>query len=345
MKYMMSLRALALPLAVLLLPSAGVSRQGVYDPTPNGAHKAVPATFRRNYQATAYISFLSVSIFSRSGVGFGFASSAEHATGDSRTVTLRFLSGSTPERAAGLNRFGFMEENVERKNDAIVGANYFGLITSNGEESLADAKAALHDHRDQVPFVGAQAVIVPGNARYSIRHMLLPSHFRGSNADLLLERVRAEFAQPSEAEKEKTEAFNGQTLGTFLYSLQEAMQAEAPVYDGRFIYNGKIFKLHAVKRRDTKTGEDLRKKGITAAADNITGLNGTIVNEKTKESTPFRLWFENGSPNFLPLRFEYKPKGYLKLVFDAEPLTKMANTQEALNAQERSEQTNQGVRQ
>ena len=56
------------------------------------------------------------------------------------------------------------------------------------------------------------------------------------------------------------------------------------------------------------------------------------MNEKTHESTPFRLWFESGSPNFLPLRFEYKPKGYLKLVFDAEPLTKLSSAQEALNA-------------
>jgi hypothetical protein len=344
MKHVTSLKALAVPLVVLLLPSAGVSRPGAYDSAATSVHGESPVNFRRNYQATAYISFLSVSIFSRSAVGFGFASSTESGNGDSRTTTLRFLSGSTPERAAGLNRFGFMEENVERKNHAIVGANYFGLITSNGEESLADAKAALHEHRDQVPFVGAQAVIVPGNARYSVRHMLLPAHFRGSNADLLLDRVRAEFAQPNAAEKEKTEAVNGQTLGTFLYSLQQAMQAEGAEYDGRFIYNGKIFKLHATKRRDAKTGEDLRKKGITLSADNITGLNGTIVNEKTNESTPFRLWFETGSPNFLPLRFEYKPKGYLKLVFDAEPLSKAGNTQEALNQQETNLGIEQGVR-
>jgi hypothetical protein len=341
MKYVTSPNAFMLALLVFLLPPAGVARQGAYDPAATFTRSEPPVNFRRNYQATAYISLLSVSIFSRSGVGFGFASSTEHANGDSHTTTLRFLSGSTPERAAGLNRFGFMEENVERKDHAIVEANYFGLITSNNEESLADAKAALHDHRDQAPFVGAQAVIVPGNARYAVRHMLLPAHYRGSNADLLLERVRAEFAQPNAAEKEKTEAFNGQTLGTFLYSLQQAMQAESSAYDGRFIYNGKIFKLHAAKRRDAKTGEDLRKKGITLSADSITTLNGSIVNEKTNESTPFRLWFESGSPNFLPLRFEYKPKGYLKLVFDAEPLAKQGNAQEALNARE----INQGVRQ
>ena len=57
-----------------------------------------------------------------------------------------------------------------------------------------------------------------------------------------------------------------------VYSLQQAMQADGSAYDGRFIYNGKIFKLHAAKRRDAKTGEDLRKKGITLSADSITGI-------------------------------------------------------------------------
>jgi hypothetical protein len=48
-------------------------------------------------------------------------------------------------------------------------------------------------------------------------------------------------------------------------------------------------------------------------------MNTTIHNEKTNESSSFRLWFEADSPNFLPLRFEFKPKSYLRLVFDAEP--------------------------
>jgi hypothetical protein len=48
-------------------------------------------------------------------------------------------------------------------------------------------------------------------------------------------------------------------------------------------------------------------------------LSGALRNEKTNEVTNFRLWFEQGSANFLPLRFEFKPKSYLRLVFDMEP--------------------------
>src|ERR1700743_1097036 len=49
MKYMISLRAGALLLAVLLLSSTGVCREGVYDPNPNGARDEALASFRRNY--------------------------------------------------------------------------------------------------------------------------------------------------------------------------------------------------------------------------------------------------------------------------------------------------------
>jgi hypothetical protein len=111
----------------------------------------------------------------------------------------------------------------------------------------------------------------------------------------------------------------GQTMATFLNSLREAMQTDGADYDRRFVYNGKTFRLHAEKRRDAKTGEELGKSALTASANAVMLMNGTIRNEKTNEPTNFRLWFEAGSPNFLPLRFEFKPKSYLRLVFDAEP--------------------------
>ena len=56
-------------------------------------------TFERHYQATAYVTLLSITIFSRSGVGFGFAGTNVQEKGFEQNFSLRFLSGSTPERA------------------------------------------------------------------------------------------------------------------------------------------------------------------------------------------------------------------------------------------------------
>jgi hypothetical protein len=277
-----------------------------------------PKTFQRRYKATAYVSFLSVPLFSFAGVGFGFAGTDEQAA--DQTLSLRFLSGSTPERAHGLNRFGFIQENIQQKDRATVSSDYFGLMTANKEESLADAKAALEVKAgNQVPFIAARAFIDQEKTSYSVRRMLLPSSYRGSNADQLLQQVQAEFALPQKDQIEKTELLNGQATGTFLSCLRQAILSAAQTYRSRIVFNGKTFQFQADKRPDAKTGADLRKLGLTSSPAMITLLNGALRNEKTNEVTNFRLWFEQGSANFLPLRFEYKAKSYLRLVFDEEP--------------------------
>jgi hypothetical protein len=289
-----------------------------------------PKTFQRRYKATAYVSFLSVPLFSFSGVGFGFAGTDEHANAADQKLSLRFLSGSTPERAHGLNRFGFIQENIQQKDRATISSDYFGLMTANKEESLADAKAALDVKTGaQVPFIAARAFIDQEKTSYSVRHMLLPSSYRGSNADQLLEQVQAEFALPQKGQIEKTELLNGQATGTFLGSLRQAILSTAQTYRSRIVFNGKTFQFQADKRPDLKTGGDLRKLGLTSSPATITLLNGTLRNEKTNEVTNFRLWFQQGSANFLPLRFEYKAKSYLRLVFDEELPSAVENIAQA----------------
>jgi hypothetical protein len=314
-------RPLKAHLLALLIVLTGAPALCASSPTDSTAPPAeVQRSFQRRYQATAYITFLSVPIFSRSGVGFGFAGTDEHSGGEQQKLSLRFLSGSTPERAHGLNRFGFIQENVEQKDRTTISADYFGLMTASGEESLNDAKAALNSRTGgEVAFVAARAFVSREKTSYSVRNMLLPSSYRGSNADQLLKQVQAEFAPPQPNQIEKTESLNGQPTGTFLNCLRQAILAENQTYQSRIVFNGKTFQFQAVKRRDPRTGEELRKLGLTSSPHAIVQLIGTLRNEKTSETTNFRLWFEQGSPNFLPLRFEFKAKAYLRLVFDQEP--------------------------
>jgi hypothetical protein len=316
-----SMRRLAVQFLTLFVAFSGVLPvQAASEPLADGSIPLTQTTsFERHYKATAYVTLLSITIFSRSGVGFGFAGTNMQENGAQQKFSLRFLSGSTPERAHGLNRFGFIQEHVEELNRATVTADYFGLMTANGEESLSDAKAALETKGGQnVPFVAARAVIDQQKTDYSVRHMLLPSSFRGSNADELLQRVQAEFALAAPGQVDKTEQLNGQSTGTFLNSLRQAIVTDADSYDSRIVFNGKTFRFRALKRNDTKAGAEFQKGGLTESAQNVMMLNGSLRNEKTNETTTFRLWFEKGSANFLPLRFEFKPKSYLRLVFDGE---------------------------
>jgi len=300
-------KSLGIALLSLLFSLPAVSA----DAPPDAKH-----TFQCRYRATAYVTFLSMTIFSRAGVGFGFAQSDEHSSG---TSSLRFLSGSTPERAGGLNRFGFIQENVAQ-DPASSAADYFGLMTASAEESLEDAKTALHSKKSgDVPFVAARAFVDQGKMSYSVRHLLLPASYRGSNADQLLQKVEAEFAKPQPSQLEKTELFNGEPTGTFLNSLRQAILAEPQTFQRRIVFNGKTFQFLAQKHLDRHIGGELQKAGLTALPDAVVQLIGTLRNEKTNEVTSFHLWFEKGSSNFLPLRFEFKAKPYLRLVFDQEP--------------------------
>lgn len=271
----------------------------------------------RRYQATAYISLFSVNIFSRTQVGFGYAKADEEIYPQRRNVSLQFLSGSIPARAHGLNRFGFIQENIREREGVCAEADYFGLITANGEESLAQAKAAIGAKSETMPFVAARAEIDSQSARFAIRHMTLSSSYQRADAKDLLREVRASFDRPEAGQPEHHQPLNGTPLKTFLYSVREAMLAGSAKSESRFIYNGKMFLLRIDQQADGKTGQELRAAGLVDQASSIMRMNGAIRNEKTNEVTNFRLWFDRTLPDLLPLRFEFRPKPYLRLVFQS----------------------------
>jgi hypothetical protein len=275
----------------------------------------------RRYQASAYITLLSINIFSRSDVGFGYAKADEEIYPLERKLSLQFLSGSIAERAHGLNRFGFIQENIQEHNSLCSQADYFGLITANGEESLSQAKAALENTSQTTSFVAAQATIDPQIARYSVRHLALSSNYRGADATELLEQVRASFDHPEAGQQEHVQSLSGDATGTFLYSLREAMRSNSAKLQKRLIYNGKTFRMTVDKREDKKVGEELRAAELIDSASSAILLVGSVQNEHTKELTNFRLWFDRTTPDLLPLRFEFRPKSYLRLVFQAVPAT------------------------
>jgi len=280
---------------------------------------STPDIFQRQYKVTAFVTLLSIPILSRSGVGFGAATVEQQTKGKVESISLRFLGASIPERAHGLNRFGLIQEKVREVDQKVVDINYLGLMTANGEESLKDAQQAIDAQTgDQARFVLARAVVDRDGTRYATKRMLLPLHYRSFNADQLLRDVENQFGALKPNNTQTVGGSKDQPILTFLCTLREMMQSDRRTLDRHIIFNGQTFQFHSSKRPDTETGADLKKLGITTFPDKITQLEGRLRNEKTKESTNFRLWFERGTPNFLPLRFEFKAKSYLRLVFDAD---------------------------
>lgn len=278
---------------------------------------AAEQIFQRTYQASAYVTILSVPIFSRSHVGYGWAREGKRVGSGSNTVELEFLSGSIPERAGGLNRFGYIQESVEENGTAAIRAQYFGLITANREESLHDAKAALNTgSQSEVPYVAASARIEDGRAHCSVRHLLLPAPSKSATADLM-HVVKASFETASRNTLDADKNFSVPTPNTFLYSLRQLMLSPDTTSRSEFVYSAKTYILSTAKHRDAKVEGEMRHRGLATENAPVLRLNGIIENNALHERTEFALWYQKDAATTLPLRFEFRPKSYLKLVFDA----------------------------
>jgi hypothetical protein len=271
----------------------------------------------RHYRATAYINILSITIFSRTDVGGGYASVEDTGENGVEQVVMDFVSGSSPERAHGLNRLGLIQEVVRTREGEKPASEYFGFMTASREESLAQAKAALQsENKGEVSYVAAEGSSRGNDARYAVKYMLKPSSYRWSNAGEFTRDIQADFFGGDPLHYRET---HGDSAATFLYSVREAILSDSVQSESRFMHNGKFFGMLATKTPDKRAGEEFVKIGLTTNAAGIMRLNGTIRSEKSGEETTFRLWFDKQSSNELPLRFEFRPKSYLKLQFDADP--------------------------
>jgi hypothetical protein len=274
---------------------------------------------QRSYRADANIVLFGITIFSRSDVGGGFARLVEPSSGSNGTVRLLFVSGSRPDRAHGLNRMGYIEEAVTETNARPSHADYFGFMTASGEDSLADARKALHGpSQGEVPFVASQGEIEESSSRHTVRHVVLPASLRWTNAQQLLDVVREDLNRPG-AGSGQAELNHGERPGTFLYTVLSMERSSARTNDATFVHNGKLFRLHAVKRADEKMGGQFVGDHLIASPRDAMELAGLIRNAVTGTETAFRVWFDRTSPNLLPLRFEFQPKSYLRLAFEALP--------------------------
>lgn len=302
----------ALSLAFLLLspPLTAALADGATGPE-------IHYSFARFYRASVYISIFSIQIFTRSGVGSGFAGVDQKPTGDGSTFSVQFMAGSDPHRAHGLNRLGIIQEVVHTSNQSMTSADYFGLMTHSGEESLQEAKASIGKSTgDTILYVASRAHLSGNKGHYTKDYFREPSSYGLSDAGQLIRTIEAGLNTSHSA----TAAVPlSQQTETFLYSLLEIIRSNCSRAEKQFFYNGTTFRLVAEKKLDRRAGEEFRRVGLTTRPAEIEQLVGTIQNQQTESQTSFRLWFDASSQNVLPLRFEFRPRSFLKLVFDAEP--------------------------
>lgn len=301
-------------LALLVLPGARYAVSSALAETafsPVAALKSrvkVPAEGdRRGYRAEASVRLLGLTVFSRAGVGSGFAAAHDGSEGS----LLRFGAGSFPERARGLNRLGYIEE----WSGGGAGA-YFGFMTSSPEESVAQARRALEGPGDPVhQFAVAEGWVGPRTAAGAVARCALPAHVSWKDAPRLLPELRERFRREAGAAREVE---SGSAAHTLLHLLRDAFRSRAPRLEAGYIYNAIRYRLRLEQELDPAMGRRLAARRLCADPARLVRADGEIRRGGASGVTRFSFWAEP-ERSLLPVRIELQARSYLKLAFEHDP--------------------------
>jgi hypothetical protein len=110
-------------------------------------------------------------------------------------------------------------------------------------------------------------------------------------------------SSPRAAASERTE----HAYPTFLHAIRSLIAARRQNVQCTFMHNAKLYDLRAA----------------SSAADGMKLLTGRIVEQVTEQaarSEPnFRVWSHPNDPSGLPTRIEFRPRSFLRLVFEHDP--------------------------
>jgi hypothetical protein len=255
-------------------------------------------------------------VLHRKGVGDGVAAWRDSIAEDGASERfLEFTGRSAPEHAAGLNRFGFIQE-LSRSTDRMgVESLYFGLMTSSPEDSAADARKALHSDSKDASFSAIEGRIAAGCIETVSARFIAPARTSPAERSELIERARQAL---SAAPKRREEGPSTQNApGPFLHVLADLLCSGNSTHT-RYVYNGRLYHLRVQRSPDAKATSSFREMNLIPSSAVVIRVSGALWREGGGKPSEFRLWIEEGNPRPIPLRIEYQPKAYLRLTFEAE---------------------------
>ncbi len=276
------------------------------------ARAARPSPRSIAYRADAVILLFGLPIFSRAGVGSGFAEAWPESDGDGVSQFLRFAGWSWPERAHGLDRAGYIEESVRLRQGSLVAARYFGVMTRSAEQTAEQARRALAAHGPVQSFAAIQGATLPEFRESASAAFDYPRGSGERNWRDLLEAARRSLGDVRKRVSGNAADAAGAPTPTFLYSLVCAMESRETKLKRIFVYGDRQLWL------DTEKAEDARMSRELGDGAPVFKLTGTLRTRDGSLLAVFRIWFEAASA--IPLRIDYQPRSFLRLSFvrDAE---------------------------
>jgi hypothetical protein len=264
------------------------------------------------YRVDAQVALFSVPLLRRAGVGAGTAAWRESSGDDGTMRVLEFAAYSLPERAAGLNRLGFIEERIRLADAGMAEAIYFGLMTASSEESADEARKALHSTASQVAYTAVDARIQSHSTETATAHFMAASALSAGHRTQLERMARQALAA---APRESVGLTPGGETPPFLQAMAQLLR-QPNGGESQYIYNGRLYRLRLRRAADPKAGEYFRKRGL--ASGPVIAVDGKLQRASGGKPIDFRLWVDESAAHPIPLRIEYQPKSYLRLAFEAE---------------------------
>jgi hypothetical protein len=268
----------------------------------------------KRYRVDAQVLLFSVPLLRRAAVGAGNIAWREGVVGPTGTIRLlEFAAWSIPGRAAGLNRLGFIHERIRLADSGMAEAIYFGLMTVSGEENAADARKALHSSAEETMYAAVDAHVGKESMDTATAHFPAPAALTVNHRDELEQMARHAL---STVPRSSVDFKPGdEPPPPFLHAMAELLR-QPDGAQGRYIYNGGLYHLHLRRAKDAKAEEYFRSRGL--ATGEVIQINGVLRRANDGAPIDFRVWMERGNPHPLPLRIDYQPKSYLRLVIEAE---------------------------
>jgi hypothetical protein len=275
----------------------------------------IPDLRARRYVARATVTLLGVPVFSRSGVGEGYARYQESPIAEGRSIEIEFGAGSFPEKAHGVNKMGFLREAViETCAGALAECNYFGFMTASQEKSLDDARKSFLPAAENLTYSASFGTIRRDGVSGRTMRIQLPSRYDWRDCAAIAREVRpAVEARPTEEPAPLQPG--GDIPATFLYAVRKAILDPRRFSEEQLIFNGKYFVLRTERQPDVAVGRELAARNLARSADRVIRLTGTLQLKHGGNQTNFHVWFESGSEQEPPLRFDYQAKSFLHLSF------------------------------
>jgi hypothetical protein len=266
--------------------------------------------WKRRYRVDAQVLVFGMTLFRRQDVGGGSTRWCEFG-GDGAERLLEFHGFSLPQRAAGLNRLGFIREMARGASGGE--CIYFGLMTASPEESAGEARRALRSDPTEQAYTAIDGRIGGGGSETAIAHFTGPAAISGESPAQLVARARRALASAGTV---AAPAPRPEYRHSFLQALA-GLLLRPGCDECRFLYGGRAYRLRLTRSRDGEADAYFRGRKLIGPSEQVVRVAGRVQTEAGGRQTDFRLWVTNGKGRPLPLRIEYQPRSYLRLTFEA----------------------------